>query len=298
MHRVLPLLLIAVVQVVTAEFARAGTIAVSPGVGTLQAAVNAALPGDTLKLAPGTYTGAVTIDRRLKIVATGNKLNSWIIDGDCATNVTLTVAADGVKIIGKGGFIVTGATTTQMQVVNAASFYMKQAFIRPHIPVACGAEQNGLEILGGSAKTTLVHVVSQFNPNVGMLLDGVVGDVSFKSISNGFDDNGIGVRITNSGGGTEPGKSGIVLKKGFFVQVSTLPLLELVDSDGVQVAKSAMEPYDNGIGFQVDAQSDRNVFVGNKLVDKGSPYVGVTLYSDAGMGNCGKNNEFAVPACP
>jgi hypothetical protein len=298
MRRALPLLLIAVGLFVGPEPARAGTIAVSPGAGTLQAAVNAAQPGDTLKLAPGTYTGAVTVDRRLKIVASGNKLNSWIIDGACATNVTLTIAADGVKILGKGLFVVTGATTTQMQVMNAPTFYMKQAFIRPHIPTACGTEQNGLEILGGSAKTTLVHVVPQFNPNVGMLLDGITGDVSFKATGNSFDDNGIGVRVQSSGGGSEPGKSGITLKKSFFVQVSTLPLLELIDSDGVQVAKSQMEPYDNGVGFQVDAQSDRNVFVGNKLVEKGTPYVGVTLYSDAGMGNCGKNNEFGISPCP
>src|SRR5262249_16670199 len=136
------------------------------------------------------------------------------------------------------------------------------------------------------------------NANAGMLVDGVVGDVRFRAIASNFIDNAVGVRIQHSGGGNELGGSGITLRKSVVRQNSAMPLLQLIDSGGARVGQVQMEPAPNGSGFQVDAQSDRNVFVANRLIDPDSiSYAGVTLYDDAGMGNCGSQNDFTLPPC-
>lgn len=66
---------------------------VLPGQGKLQAAINSAKSGDTLRLSAGTYTGSINIDRSLMLI--GNK-NS-ILDGE-GTGHVVTVSAPDVVI--------------------------------------------------------------------------------------------------------------------------------------------------------------------------------------------------------
>lgn len=63
--------------------------------GTVQAAVNAAHPGDTVRVAPGVHRGLVLIDRPLVLLGPADA----ILDGDHAGTV-ITVRSDSVTITG------------------------------------------------------------------------------------------------------------------------------------------------------------------------------------------------------
>lgn len=269
----------------------AAGIQVLPGAGTLQAAINAAQPKDTLKLAPGIYTGAVVVDRALKIMAKGPRGSTWRIDGECATATTLTITADHVSI--KGGPIgVVGATDTQMRVVNVPTFSLKEVFVSPNLESPCGTEQHGLQIVGGSTKAK-IDVSAAFNP-VGVIIDGIPAG-SLRARLNAFG-NDVQLRISNSGSGAALGASGIRIARSFFsTGGSPSPMIELVASDGVQLTGNDFSMGANGTIFALDAQSDRNLISANSIVTGG---VNVIPLINAGVGNCGKNNDFAVPPCP
>lgn len=77
---------------------------VNPGNGTLQAAIDAAQPDDSLLLATGTYTGSINIHQSLSLSGNGTnnsntKSSGSIIDGEGSSHV-ITVSAPDVLIKG------------------------------------------------------------------------------------------------------------------------------------------------------------------------------------------------------
>jgi hypothetical protein len=84
----------ALVAISAASAVFAATIQVQPGSGTLQAAIDAAAPGDTLRLQLGTYGGAITIDKSLRIIGVAGA----IIGAGCADTIGVEVAADRVVL--------------------------------------------------------------------------------------------------------------------------------------------------------------------------------------------------------
>ena len=100
---VLVALLIAILflhMLVAADAVRAAvTIRVPQDYATIQAAVNAASPGDTVKVAPGIYTENVTVDRSISLVAatydqSDPRNNTAILDGAGVTVVTISRGID------------------------------------------------------------------------------------------------------------------------------------------------------------------------------------------------------------
>jgi len=73
----------------------AAVLNVTPGGDTLARAIAAAAPGDTLRLRPGRYRGAVTLDRAISLIGAPGT----IIDGGGKGRV-LTIAAPGVTVRG------------------------------------------------------------------------------------------------------------------------------------------------------------------------------------------------------
>ena len=97
---------IAVLLAVSATNARAAKTDVFPGNGTLQAAIDAASPGDTLILHSGpfsgTYSGPVVVDKDgLTLRIAGDfPVTGVQIDADCAAPIALDIAADGIRVLG------------------------------------------------------------------------------------------------------------------------------------------------------------------------------------------------------
>ena len=83
---------------VLAAATEAAVIDVNPGPGALQAAINAASPGDVLRVHAGTYNEAVSIDRPLKVI--GDDATQVTIDAGCGALTALSVDADRVTIQG------------------------------------------------------------------------------------------------------------------------------------------------------------------------------------------------------
>lgn len=79
----------------------AAEVQVMPGPGALQNAIAGATPGDVLALQPGTYAGAVVIDKSLTLLARGDV----VIDGQ-GKGTVITVAAPDVTL---RGLTVTGS---------------------------------------------------------------------------------------------------------------------------------------------------------------------------------------------
>jgi len=67
---------------------------VQPGEGTLQAAINAASDGDTLRLTAGTYTGSIDVNRSLVLM--GSRDGTSLVDGEGTGHAVLVTAPDVV----------------------------------------------------------------------------------------------------------------------------------------------------------------------------------------------------------
>jgi hypothetical protein len=128
----------------------ATTVHVPPGSGTLQAAIDAAADRTTLVLSPGTYAGAVSITKPLRIKVSAEQYA--IIDAGCASSAAVTIAADGVQIIGHApssvlsrGFkpiLIQGGTDVDLAVTGASKVKLSRIVIGE----SCFTEQNGLDV--------------------------------------------------------------------------------------------------------------------------------------------------------
>src|SRR5262245_52206766 len=84
-----------------ATVSSAATIFVVPGPGTpVQDAIDAASPGDTIRLAGGDYPEKIVITKALRLrgVARPTDATQTRIDGGCTTGTVLAVAADDVRV--------------------------------------------------------------------------------------------------------------------------------------------------------------------------------------------------------
>src|SRR4029077_17349170 len=93
--------------------AATATFDVFPGPGALQAAVDAASGGDTLRIHTGTYSEAVSVPKRLRLFVA--KDGPVILDSGCTVSAGLSLLADGGTVRGSEG---RGATGIAINVEN------------------------------------------------------------------------------------------------------------------------------------------------------------------------------------
>jgi nitrous oxidase accessory protein NosD len=289
-----------IIATVPVRRASAATIDVPPGAGTLQAAIDSANPGDTVRLHPGGYTGAVTVTKSLRF----RSAFGAAIDANCEAPVAIDIQADGVTMIGKfmrfvhgefsPGTTVAGGTTTQIRIADHSTVKVQDV----EVAARCGSEQNGIEVTGNSSKVhlkTLWANAQQGNTSVaGVHLNGLAAGarIVIQGTGRGGEaiyDN-IGVLIENSAKGAALGRAGIVVER-MYTAFDSATAISIVNSDGIVIEGNSVGS--SPVGLDLDAMSDNNLIIDNSAFQDGTPFV------DGGTGNCGTGNRgFAVPACP
>jgi len=265
------------------------TINVTPGVGTLQAAIDAASPGDVLKLAPGSpidptsfYAGAVIVNKRVKIQ--GGAVAAMIAAG-CANAVALEIAADGVQL---RNLAIAGGATTGLRVAGRSGVKLQDLGILAGVPSElCRPSGAGIE-LDGVVRLSLRDVrahgfpiatsVANLVANARVTLNRCGGD--------GPPTLTTGVLIVN----VQPGV--LRLTNCQFAFASDAGIL-LQNADGVRVQRNLIAGLPATTrGVVVDADSDGNLFKDN---DFSQNMVDVV---DDGNSNCWKRNVETLPRGP
>jgi nitrous oxidase accessory protein NosD len=269
---------------------------VSPGLGTLQAAIDAATPGAVLLLTGGSYVGPVVVDKPLNIACA----SICLIDANCEAAVALDIASDRVMLRGAGkhGSIqVFRGTDTQIRIANHSKVDLRAGVVGLKLSLnSCGTEQVGIEVSGTSSKVKLLDARGVNNPRAGLLLSGLAARPKVQVRRYSGDTNGSGILVENSAVGSKRGKSGITIDKSTFVDNAVG--LAVVGSDGLRVTKSlfiANTGVVGAVGITLDATSDGAVVSKCEWDDRSGTG---TSETDAGTGTCGFGNKgFGFPSC-
>ena len=282
----------------TTSPAVAATVIVSPGAGTLQAAIDAANPKDQLRLQGGTYTGPVTVNKTLKIYCYGDA-TPCVIDGDCAAAVAVDVTAEGVTIANKKAvqrFRIMRGTDTNLRVANSSKVQLAgleadDIFSGP----ACGTETTGLEI-AASTKVKVKDVTSGYKGYVHDIAIGAKVQITKSIFANTLTLSGPAFLIADSGIGADKNKGGVdLLDDAFNTAADGMAPpevgIQLVNSDGMRIRKNyvlaSFTGFDGAIGIALDPSSDRNLVFHN---DWDTTQPTNQFYSNAGTENCAKKN--------
>lgn len=261
--------------------ASAATFDVPPGAGTLQAAIDAAAPGDTLVVG-GFYTGPVVINKRLKIRIDKNaEVPALEIDGECTAAVGLTISADKIKTEG-GPIHVFGATTTGV-IVDGTT---RSKIFTLSATNTCGTATTGLVVRNTSRTSFSGGNVFYFTDTAMRIADlALEAKIKFWGFSvYGPATNGLVIENVADG----------AARKGADLSIRTVISLDitngivLTNADGVTIEKSTLDTGVTGPSVTLDAAS------ANNLIRKS--YVGAT--SDAGTATCWKGNQGHVDDCP
>lgn len=279
MRRLLVLSLAGALIAASASAALAARTHVPPGAGTLQAAIDAAAPGDTL-VAAGVYTGPVVINKRLNIVIDKHApLPGIQIDVECAAPVGLTISAD--KVTTKGGPIaVFGATTTGIVVdgTTRSKFFTLTAL------ETCGTATTGLLIRSTTGTRFSGGNIFDFKGTAIRVED---MPLAAKVKVWGFQGSGspTGLAITNVADGAA--RKGAALS--FRDVVSGVGNgVVLTNADGVVIELSSLNAGISGTSVTIDAASANNVMRLN----------GVSTVIDEGVDTCWKGNNGYPDSCP
>jgi hypothetical protein len=270
---------------------------VPAGVGTLQAAIDAASPGDDLVLTGGTYVGPVVVNKPLRLSCVSPL--SCFLDANCEAPVALDIAADHVRVQSRGkiaNFSVLRGATTQIRIADHRQVELRTrivATVSEESP--CGTEQTGIEVSGTSSNVKLVGTLSYDSPRAGILLSGLGLDARVQIKKCLGIDNGAGIAIEHSASGAKPGAAGIVIDHATLVANGIA--VDVVDSDGIRIKRSTFRAGDASppvTGVSFDGTSD-----GNRVVKCDSDPAPQTLeFPDAGTNNCGQHNlNVALTPC-
>ena len=274
--------------VLAARFAAATTYLVPPGPGTpIQDAIDAAAPGDTIRLIAERYFEHITISKPLKLRGAGSvstQSDITLLNGECATGPVITVAADDVQIRDlaifgdiEGGIDVQGRARVKLKRLfvasncNAVSVAAVNIVQSTHVLVdrvwAAGATAYPITAAGIRVADTPQNgrirvrgsIAGHYDVGIHLENNGILSAyVSSNDVN--FNDRGIVVETTSR------------------ASVTRNRLVDNVTS-----------------GIEITALSSGNSIIANTI--SGS----TTDVSDAGASNCWRNNTFttgSVPTCP
>ena len=250
-------------------YSRAATIHVRPGTGTLQAAIDGATAGDTIRVHAGVYSESIQITKPLQLV--GDSAADVMIDGGCSPETAVEVLADKVAV---RGVTVTGGTLYSLDIDNRDRITISNSiFLR-----SCSSGEYGVNVFHSTHVLVNRNLASGYG-DAGIYIGGTDPDAHVFVVKNTCTNNFRGITVEDV---TFGGKSVFLDSNRAFNNTSTGIILEA--SDGVRIRYSiVMNNAD--VGILLD-DSDENRLIGNRI--SGNP----TDVVDHGLSNCWKKNHF------
>ena len=266
-------------------------IYVKPGPDAIGKAIDRAQPGQTLRIRRGVYHEAIVVDKPLRLMAAGRVRP--VIDGDCATKITVSVVSAGVtlrrlKVVGAsegfGSFpaevdfnqVNTGRARGLVVRDTCDAEYGINVFDTGPVQIINNQARGGFSDAGiyiGGIQDTLggalrVRDNVSYGSNRGAIIEQVEADADVRVTANRLFSN------------TSPG---IGQPTGLFLHIVREVLVygNHVNGNGVY-------------GIHLDPNSDFNRIFNNSAA--GNPGGN---FLDEGGGNCGSGNVgFSIPSCP
>jgi nitrous oxidase accessory protein len=247
----------------------------------LQDGIDAAGPGDTVRVGEGTYFEAVTIDKPLKVYG-----RNATIDAGCAVLTAVQIAADAVTIrtltVRGGNFYGIDATARDRTVIDRVSVF----------PTCVGVEY-GINVFQGTnmrIRSNRIEDPGGFG-DAGIYIGGTPPDADLRverNVLNAPNDRGIIVEDSLD----NPGKPvGVRVRKNVITGAGVG--IFVFGSTGVEVLTNTITG-GSAAGIELTANSNDNFVSGNRLSGN-TPDV-----MDAGSNNCWRHNVYAtgtVPPC-
>jgi parallel beta-helix repeat protein len=244
----------------------ASVINVAPGPGTpLQDAIDAASPGDVLRLGGGIFNESVVVDKPLKL--TGTTAYPAIINGGCGAAASVEVASDGVKI---DNVAVNGAASYAVNVVGRDAVTLNWVFMQSQ----CAGAEYGVSVFQ-SSNVKIARCDAVGFDDAGFYIGGIAPDARVKVMRGSVQLNVLGVLLEDSAPG--------IRVRGVRALNNSVAGISLRNSDGALVASN--EVSGNPTGIAIDASSDESSIRRNRLSDNGIDG------DDQGTSNCWRGNR-------
>jgi len=265
---------------VAAAPAAARRIVIAPGPGTpVQDAIDAAGPGDTLRLTDGTYPEAIVIDKPLKVEG-----RNAVIDGGCVASTAVQIAADAVtlrKLTIRGGSFYTIDATTRDRII------LERLAVQP----SCVDVEYGINVFQGTnmrIRNNAIVDAAGFG-DAAIYIGGTAADADLrveKNVISGPNDRGIIVEDSLDVPGRPVGvrvRKNEITGAGTGIWVFGSTSAEIVGNEVVD---------STGAGIELTLNASDNLISANRLAGNDPDVL------DAGSNNCWRHNQYTTGSVP